>query len=105
MVVDAGRAGDRTQPLRATPAEDWRAELGAAIREARCAAGLSQHDLAAALEVRQSSVSQWERGATAPATMHLLGLFDRLGAALAWLLVGEEDAVGERDTSSGTPPP
>ncbi len=44
----------------------WRIELGAAIREARQAADLSQEDLANALGVRQSSVSQWERGTTAP---------------------------------------
>jgi len=37
--------------------------------------------------------------------VHLLGLFDRLGAALAWLLVREEGAVEDHDGSSGTPPP
>jgi transcriptional regulator with XRE-family HTH domain len=68
----------------------WRLELGAAIREARQAAGLSQEDLAGALGVRQSSVSQWERGTTAPATPHLLGLFRTLGAQLGQQLFGNE---------------
>ena len=38
--------------------------LSEAIRAARRRAGLSQAELAAALGVRQSSVSQWERGST-----------------------------------------
>ncbi len=67
----------------------WRGELGAAIREARLAAGLSQEDLAGVLGVRQSSVSQWERGTTVPATRHLLGLLRVLGALHARLLLGE----------------
>jgi transcriptional regulator with XRE-family HTH domain len=71
----------------------WRVELGAAIRQARMAARLSQEDLAGTLGVRQSSVSQWERGTTAPATCHLLGLLQVLGALLARLLLGEEATV------------
>ena len=74
----------------------WRVGLGAAIREARLAAGLSQEDLAGTLGVRQSSVSQWERGTTAPATCHLLGLLRVLGALLARLLLAE-DASGQGD--------
>lgn len=38
--------------------------LATEIREARKRAGLSQVDLAKLLGIRQSSVSQWERGAT-----------------------------------------
>jgi transcriptional regulator with XRE-family HTH domain len=71
----------------------WRVEVGAAIRQARLAARLSQEDLAGALGVRQSSVSQWERGTTAPATCHLLGLLRVLGALLARLLLGEDATV------------
>jgi transcriptional regulator with XRE-family HTH domain len=71
----------------------WRVELGAAIRQARLAARLSQEELAGALGVRQSSVSQWERGTTAPATYHLLGLLRVLDARLARLLLGEDATV------------
>ena len=67
----------------------WRVELGAAIREARVAVGLSQERLANELGVRQSSVSQWEQGTTAPATWHLLGLLQVLGMLLVWLVLGE----------------
>ena len=82
----------------------WRVELGAAIREARLIAGLSQTGLADALGVRQSSVSQWERGGTAPATRHLLGLLALLGARLVALLVagdGEEGPSAQLHASSG----
>jgi DNA-binding XRE family transcriptional regulator len=72
----------------------WRVELGAAVRDARIAAGLSQEGLASVLGVRQSAVSQWEQGRTAPATCHLLGLLRVLGALLARLLLGE-DASGQ----------
>jgi transcriptional regulator with XRE-family HTH domain len=72
----------------------WRVELGGAIRAARKQAGMGQAELAGALGVRQSSVSQWEQGRTAPATGHLLGLLRVLGALLARLLLGE-DASGQ----------
>src|SRR6266511_4511908 len=75
----------------------WRVELGAANREARMEAGLSQAGLADELGVGQSSVSQWEHGTTAPATRHLLGLLQGLGALLVRLLPGEEaSAAGAR---------
>jgi transcriptional regulator with XRE-family HTH domain len=79
----------------------WRLELGAAIREARRSAGLAQADLADALGVRQSSVSQWERGTTSPTTRHLLALLGLLGAVLVRLLVGEDGSSKEAHASSG----
>jgi transcriptional regulator with XRE-family HTH domain len=68
----------------------WQEQLGATIRAARIAAGWSQADVASALEVRQSSVSQWEAGRTAPSTGHLLGLLRLFGDGLIRLLVGVE---------------
>jgi transcriptional regulator with XRE-family HTH domain len=56
--------------------------LSEAIRAARRRAGLSQAELAAALGVRQSSVSQWERGSTRPSTDHLLALTSVLHTTL-----------------------
>ena len=41
-------------------------KFGAWLRDRRTAAGLSQVELASALEVKQQSVSDWERGATRP---------------------------------------
>lgn len=39
-------------------------QLGSAMREARLRAGLSQTDVAAALDVKASTVSRWESGTT-----------------------------------------
>jgi DNA-binding XRE family transcriptional regulator len=52
--------------------------LARQIRAARRQAGLSQADLADQLGIRQSSVGQWERGATTPT----LGMFHRMIAVL-----------------------
>lgn len=62
--------------------------LSTAIRSARRRAGLSQVELAELLGVRQSSVSQWERGSTKPSTVHLLTLAARLGCSLVELAGG-----------------
>jgi transcriptional regulator with XRE-family HTH domain len=59
--------------------------LSRAIRSARRRAGLSQVELAELVGVRQSSVSQWERGSTKPSTVHLLTLAARLGCTLGEL--------------------
>ncbi len=56
--------------------------LSEAIRAARRRAGLSQAELAELLGVRQSSVSQWERGSTRPSTVHLLALTAALKCSL-----------------------
>jgi transcriptional regulator with XRE-family HTH domain len=56
--------------------------LSEAIRAARRRAGLSQVELAELLGVRQSSVSQWERGSTMPSTVHLLALTAALKCSL-----------------------
>ncbi len=61
--------------------------LADAIRQARKQTGLSQDELAAQLGIRQSSISQWERGTTLPSTRHLLGLLAALGHPFATLLV------------------
>jgi transcriptional regulator with XRE-family HTH domain len=60
------------------------AGLGSIISQARAQAGLSQRDLADALGIAQSSVSQWERGATTPT----LAIFHRMVAILGpWPLL------------------
>jgi len=58
--------------------------LARQIQAARHKAGLTQADLADALGVRQSSVGQWERGATTPT----LGMFHCMVAVLGpWPLL------------------
>jgi transcriptional regulator with XRE-family HTH domain len=77
-----------------TSPSSWQHELGVAIRRARRAARLSQDEIAVAVGVRQSSVSQWERGITTPTTHHLLLLLKLLGAALVNLLLTDERTPG-----------
>lgn len=58
---------------------ETRRAIGQRIREARTRAGMSQAQLAQCLRIRQSAVSQWERGSTLPARMqraHLRRLLD-----------------------------
>ncbi|HZC99880.1 MAG TPA: helix-turn-helix transcriptional regulator [Actinomycetes bacterium] len=59
---------------------------------------MSQVELAAALGIRQSSVSQWERGVTEPATqtlLDLMGVLPGVAEALA--------AMAARRASAGHP--
>jgi transcriptional regulator with XRE-family HTH domain len=63
----------------ATPHDARRRELGDRIRRLRREAGLTQVALAAGLGLRQSSVSEWETGRTAPEAGSLARLADILG--------------------------
>jgi transcriptional regulator with XRE-family HTH domain len=76
--------------------------LSKAIRSARRRAGLSQVELAELLGVRQSSVSQWERGSTKPSTVHLLTLAARLGCSLVELAGAAEGSVGTAAAPAAT---
>ena len=77
-----------------TSSSSWQHDLGAAIRRARRAARLSQAEIAGAVGVRQSSVSQWERGLTVPKTHHLLLLLKLLGATLVNVLLTGDHTNG-----------
>jgi len=63
-----------------------RRRVRALIRVLRENAGLSQADLAGLLGVRQSSVSQWERGSTRPALEHYRDMMHLFGLRGLWLL-------------------
>ncbi len=92
----AALAAAATAPARrARPApqqvRDALSPTAAALRQARQRVGLSQAELAEALGIRQSSVSQWERGQTVPSGPHLvrlLGELPTLAALLAWGTAG-----------------
>jgi transcriptional regulator with XRE-family HTH domain len=84
-----------------TAVPTWQAWLGAAIQAARQQAELTQAEVAARLGVRQSSVSQWERGTTAPTTKHLLVLQQLLGPALVRQLLGEDSPDAGSCCSAG----
>jgi transcriptional regulator with XRE-family HTH domain len=60
--------------------------LGARIREARDAAGLTQRQLADRLGTVQHVVSGWETGARAPNVANLASLATALDVTTDWLL-------------------
>ena len=84
-----------------TEVPTWQVWLGAAIQAARQQAELTQAEVAARLGVRQSSVSQWERGTTAPTTRHLLVLQQFLGPALIQQLLGQDSPDTDSSCSAG----
>ena len=61
-------------------------ELGAAIREARKAAGMTQEALAEALDRTQTAVSYWEAGKRDPGVPDLLRIAEALNVPAASLL-------------------
>jgi len=78
--------------------------LAKAIRQARMRASLSQAELAERLQIRQSSVSQWERGSTRPSTEHLLALAATLGIDILHQLTSSADPEHPNPTSQPTTP-
>lgn len=62
--------------------------LGARIRQAREAKGLSQAGVARAFKLTREAVSQWESGDTAPTLDRFEELADLLGVSGEWLLTG-----------------
>jgi DNA-binding XRE family transcriptional regulator len=79
--------------------------LGTVIRAARKQAGMLQVELAAALGIHQSSVSQWERGTTEPSTqslLHLMGVLPGVAEALS-AAAARRAGGGQPGPAAGTP--
>lgn len=64
----------------------YRAEIGQAIRRAREAKGMTQDDLRTRLRRSKTSISDWERGKTAPNVENLRALCRTLDVAPGLLL-------------------
>lgn len=64
--------------------------IGARIRRAREAAGISQARLAEMADVTRSACSQWERDLVRPRREHLTRIAKVLGVPEAWLASGRE---------------
>ena len=60
--------------------------LGARLRQARDASGLTQEDVAARLDVAPQTVWQWEDGRVAPMVDRLNVLASLYGVSVDWLL-------------------
>ncbi len=74
-------------------------ELGERIYTMRAARGLSQTDLADALEVSRQSVSKWETGASVPELDKLMKLSQLFGVSLDELVTGQPpEASADTDT-------
>lgn len=65
--------------------------IGKRIREARKALNLSQSKLSDMLDVKQSSVSDWERGATVPERRNVTAIARALSVSASWLEFGDEN--------------
>lgn len=61
------------------------------IRKYRIRKGMSQKDLAQALNVYQSTVSQWERGITNPRVTKLGIIAETLGCTIPELIDGKKE--------------
>lgn len=62
--------------------------LGDRITELRTAAGMSQAQLASAMEVSRQAVSKWETGTSLPDAAHLIRLTDLLDTDIEYLTTG-----------------
>lgn len=69
------------------PARKQAQRFGANLKRLRAARGLSQADLAAALEVSAPSISGWEKGRARPKPDRLTALASLLGVPVSQLLV------------------
>lgn len=79
----------------ASPA--YRAEVGSAIAAARAAKGLTQQKLADRIKVSSQSVSEWERGRSAPGLEPLRRLCEALDVSPRVLLAMPPNRSSERD--------
>ncbi len=77
--------------------------IGARIREARKAKGLSQSDLAEALDVTKGAISQWETGQTDLSITRLDAIARVLAVEVEWLRAGKgpPHPVGDATMSAG----
>ncbi len=74
-------------------------KLGERIKERRKRLGLTQADVANALQISAQAVSKWERGENAPDISILLDVTRLLGSSVEWLL---GDTAPDRDTFPAT---
>ena len=68
--------------------------LGERITELRTAAGISQNQLAKAMEVSRQAVSKWEQGVSSPDTERLIQLAEILGTEVEYLATGTHPEPG-----------
>lgn len=62
--------------------------IGRRLTEAREAAGMTRHELAAHLGLEESTIERWETGERSPRGNRVSKLAGILGVSLSWILVG-----------------
>lgn len=77
------------------------ATLGARLREAREAVGLSQSALARQIGVASQTINQWESNKKAPSRKHLIAFVQITSADIAYLLYGQR--LREQNVTSTIP--
>ena len=77
--------------------------LGEKLTQARKAAGLTQADVAARLNVSRQAVSRWESGQSKPSTERLLALGELYGVSIDQLLNTGNVEVPDVETVSALP--
>lgn len=68
--------------------------IGARLRQARKAAGMTQAEVAGHALVHFTSVSLWELGKNAMTALNVIRVAEALGVTVEWLLLGGEGAAG-----------
>lgn len=79
--------------------------LGETIRSIRSAKGMSQGDLADALDVSRQSVSKWETDASVPELDKLMKLCDLFGVTMDELVRGVKPELPEKDPEESAASP
>ena len=74
-----------------------RSAIGVRIRKARLKKGLSQSELAAAIEKTDQSISKYERGVYEPSAASASALADALGVTTEWIITGKEDSAAKAE--------
>ena len=77
--------------------------LGENISRLRAARGMSQGDLAEALDVSRQSISKWETGGAVPELDKLMKLSALFGVTLDELVTGEAMGTPRIPASGGSP--
>ena len=77
--------------------------LGEKLTQARKAAGLTQTDVAAKLDVSRQAVSRWESGQSKPSTERLLALGELYGVSIDRLLNQADTPVAAVEAISDLP--
>ena len=75
--------------------------FGNRLYELRKKAGMSQEELAAALDVTRQTVSKWEVGDSTPELMKLIALGDLFGVSLDYLALGKTAEASASENPAG----